>query len=496
MIRLNVRDVLDSTGAELVRGDLERPLWGVSTDTRTLRPGALWFALSGPRFDGNLFAREALEKGAGALVLKHPGDAPASVLSELAGDAALALLPGDAPIALVPDPRRALRDLGAWHRERLELPVIGITGSCGKTTTKDLVAQLLATRYEVVSSPRSFNNEVGVPLTLLQADERTQVIVSEIGTSGPGEIGSLCRVARPNVGVLTNVGRAHLAGLGSLEGVAMEKADLVAAIPRDGFVVLNADCRFTPLVASYACAPVTTFSIDGDGDLNATDLWFHSGGTTFQLGGHQIDSPLLGTHNVQNLLAALAVCRGLGLALDELLPAVALLRAGSQRLERRRLGGLTLLDDSWNANPDSARAAVRCLAGMDGYGRRVLVLGDMLELGVFAAEMHHRIGEEVASAGIDLFLPVGGLAKAAAAGALSGGMRPESVVHLGDADEAIRAVPELLREGDVVLVKGSRGMALERLVAKLADRFGLADVTLESQPKAAPRRAPEVVRGA
>lgn len=462
---LRVQDVLDSTGAQLQRGRADARLAGVGTDTRSLRPGELFLALSGPNFDGNLFAMEALEKGAGGLLLRATGGSPAPTLL------------GEAPVLLHRDPHRALADLAAWHRERLRIPVVGITGSCGKTTVKDLVRQLLSSCRRVVASPRSFNNAIGVPLTLLGAAPETEVLVAEIGTNQPGEIAALCRIARPTAGVVTNIGAAHLERLGSLEGVAREKADLVAAVPRDGFVVLNADCRFTPLVSSYASAPTRTFSVEGDGELDARELVFHSGGTTFRLHGAgpdsiELTSPLLGTHNVQNLLAALLVCRGLGLAFDDVLPEVSRLVGGRQRMERRELAGITLFDDSWNSNPDSARAAVRVLSGLHGFGRRVLVLGDMLELGEFAAEMHHRIGMEAAQAGVDLIVPVGELGRAAAAGALEAGLAPAAVVHLATTEEALERVPELLREGDVVLVKGSRGMALERLIGRLEGQLG------------------------
>ena len=224
-------------------------------------------------------------------------------------------------------------------------------------------------------------------------------------------------------------------------------------------------CIRDSLVSSYASAPTRTFSVEGDGELDARELVFHSGGTTFRLHGAgpdsiELTSPLLGTHNVQNLLAALLVCRGLGLAFDDVLPEVSRLVGGRQRMERRELAGITLFDDSWNSNPDSARAAVRVLSGLHGFGRRVLVLGDMLELGEFAAEMHHRIGMEAAQAGVDLIVPVGELGRAAAAGALEAGLAPAAVVHLATTEEALERVPELLREGDVVLVKGSRGLSL------------------------------------
>ncbi len=482
------QDVLDSTGALLVRGGagaLERRIQGVSTDTRTLKQGELFLALRGPNFDGNRFAAAAARAGAAGLLLEQ------NAAFEL--DA----VPPDLPVAVHGNPRRALADLAAWQRSTLSIPVVGITGSCGKTTTKNILRDLLARLFPVVASPSSFNNDVGVPHTILLADEKTRFLVVEMGTNHPGEIAALCRIARPTAGVVTNVGASHLEGLGSLEGVAREKGDLVASLPREGCCVLNADCRFTPVLRARTSARVITFSVGGGrvdtrppptlnvsgsgsasgapgalGDLHATDILFHSGGTTFRLDGYEVTSPLLGTHNVQNLLAALCVCVGLGIRLEDVLPGVASLAGGRQRMERFELEGLTVFDDSYNANPDSLRAAVRVLAGLHGFDRRILVLGDMLELGELAAELHHELGREAAAAGIDRLVLVGELSKAAAAGALEGGLPREAVAHVDTAEEAARVVGQIARERDVVLVKGSRRMRLEEVVRSLCASRG------------------------
>ena len=447
-------DVLAATGAELVSGSADVELRGVSTDTRTLRAGELYVALSGPNFDGNRFAQKAREAGAGALLLKGTNSGSETESDDVLFEHA--------------DPRRALGDLAAWHRSRLACPVIGITGSCGKTTVKNLRVQLVTDHRRTVGSPSSFNNDVGVPLTLFGADLDTELLVCEIGTNQPGEIAHLCRIARPTAGIVTNIGRAHLEGLGSVEGVAREKSDLLACLPSDGFAVVNLDGLHSDLLRASTSARVITTSVEGEGELNATDVWFHAGGTTFKLEGREVTSPLLGTHNVHNLLCALAACRGMGLSLDDVLPSVSRVSAGGQRMERVDLGDISLFDDTWNANPDSATASVRVLAGIHGHARRVLVLGDMLELGDVAPEEHHALGLEAAKCGIDLAIFVGDLARASAAGALEGGLAAERVIHVPDAGAAIDRVPELLESGDVVLVKGSRKVGLEALVQHLA----------------------------
>jgi UDP-N-acetylmuramoyl-tripeptide--D-alanyl-D-alanine ligase len=465
MIPTALRQLPDATGARLVAGDPERTFTGVSTDTRSLRPGDLFFSLSGPNFDGNAFAGAAVEKGAAGLVLRAEAGAPRPFAGgELRGT----------PTFVHPEPRRALAALAHWHRSRLACTVLGVTGSCGKTTTKNALVELLRVALglpepgAVIGSPSSFNNDVGVPHTLLLADETTRVLVVEMGTNGPGEIAALCRIARPNAGIVTTVGASHLEGLGSVEGVAREKGDLPAALPPAGFCVLNADSPWSAGLAARTRARVITFSVDGRGDLDARDVWFHPGGTTFRLDGRELTSPLLGLSNVQNLLAALAACEGLGLPRERCLAAVSRLAPAHRRLEPRVCGELTLIDDSYNANPESARASVRVLAGLHGYSRRVLVLGDMLELGRSAPELHHQVGALAARSGIDLLLVVGELAAATAAGALEGGLPAGRLVHLPTVEHALRAVPSLVRAGDVVLVKGSRRAGLERLVEQLA----------------------------
>ncbi|MCC7015279.1 MAG: UDP-N-acetylmuramoyl-tripeptide--D-alanyl-D-alanine ligase [Planctomycetes bacterium] len=436
----------------------------MSTDTRALRPHQLFLALSGPNFDGNAFAEHASRLGAGALLLRgRPGSS-------------LPHIPGDIPLVVHAEPRRALSDIATWHRRTLEIPVVGITGSCGKTTTKNILAQLLSTRMRTVASPNSFNNDIGVPHTLLLADATTQALVLEIGTNASGEIAQLCRVAEPTGGIVTMIGASHLEGLGSIEGVAREKSALLASLPSSGFAVINVDSRHADLLRAATRARVITVSVEGEGELNATQPLFHAGGTTFKLLGHEVTSPLLGVHNISNLLCALAACRGMGIDCIELLPAISQLKGGSRRMERHEVGHVVLFDDTYNANPESARAAVRFLAGLHGKGRRVLVLGDMLELGANAPELHHAVGRDAASAGIDLLVLVGELVRATAAGALEAGMNANRVVHLENADSATNEMGALLRQGDTVLLKASRRVGLDRVVDHLRARAHQARV--------------------
>jgi UDP-N-acetylmuramoyl-tripeptide--D-alanyl-D-alanine ligase len=454
-----IEQVVQATGAQLLCGSARAPARGVSTDTRTLREGELFLALCGPNHDGDRFAADALARGAAAVLVAKAG--PELVAAALGRGAA---------VLRHAQPRGALADLARWHRTQLHAQVVGITGSCGKTTTKTILQELLGSRLRSVASPQSFNNEIGVPHTLFLADALTEALVIEMGTNAPGEIARLCSIARPTGGILTNVGASHLAGLCSVEGVAEEKGQLLSALPAGGFCVLNADCPWSERLRPRSAARVIDFSLEGRGELNASDVVFEGGATTFRLEGRALTSPLLGLHNVQNLLAALAACRGLGLELDEVLPAVRHLKPAQRRMERHELAGLTLIDDSYNANPESARASVRVLSGMCGYRRRVLVLGDMLELGERAGEWHKRLGEFAAQSGIEVLLLVGPLSRATAAGALEAGFPLAQLHHCEDTDEALGRIGGLLGEGDVVLVKGSRRTGLDRLVTRLVGR--------------------------
>lgn len=479
-----IEDIVAAIGGELLAGEKRGSTMGLSTDSRQVAAGDLFVALSGPRFDGNTFAEAAIEAGAAALILRREE----GLLERLAP--ALAQRGTNAVAVIVhEDPRVALGALARWHRRRLGLPVVGITGSCGKTTTKNYLVQLLKRARQVVGSPLSYNNSVGVPLTLLAADASTEVLVAEMGSSGPGEIAELASLASPDIGVITGVGASHLEGLGSLEGVAIEKNELARALPADGLLIVHQDGRFRDLFVASTKAKVVTFGVDNgqrtEADLVATKLCFDGGRSVFELRGkglehlegREVTLPALGTHNVLNLLAALAVCRGLGIDLEVVLPAVAEIEGQSGRLERFELEGVVVIDDTYNANPESATAAVRVLAGIHGHARRVLVLGDMLELGGFAAELHHAVGRAAAAAGIDRLVLIGELARAAAAGALEGGM-PRSEVHHFETcalAEAASQAGQLFETGDLILVKASRGMQLETLVRHLRQRFAPAE---------------------
>ncbi len=456
MILFTVEDLRKATGAELLSGDPARDLHGVSTDTRSLSEASLFVALSGPNFDGNQFADAALERGAGALLLSGSAEDHESVLRDL--PAGVALLCHN-------DPRRALADLGAWHRSRLDIPVIGVTGSCGKTTTKNIVRDLLDRLFPVVASPSSFNNDIGVPLTLLNVPLGHHYVVCEVGTSSPGEIERLARICDPDVAVITSIGRAHLEGLGSIEGVACEKAQLMVHLRAGGLGVVPADApTLEPFLRSIPRDRLVSFGLDPASDVRVTGITSTGDGTLFSIndrGAYRVG--LIGSHNALNAACAVVVGRRFGLRDSEIAEGLATAAAPAMRLEMRKVGAVTIINDAYNANPDSMRAAIRTLAGITG-GRRVAVLGDMLELGSSCEAEHQALGESIDREPIaEIVIGVG-----AHAGSITTGLThrfPRSD------DAAIAEIVALVEPGDIVLLKGSRGVALERVASALVDRF-------------------------
>ncbi len=393
----------------------------VVTDSRDYCAGQCFFALKGENVDGHRVVGDALRKGAVGAVVR---------------DNVTRHIPEEGFLVRVPDPARALLQLAAEHRRRHAVKVVGITGSCGKTSTKDMLGKVLAAAMPTVSSLRSYNNHVGVPLTLFKIRPETRVAVVEIGSNAPGEVAALSEVAKPNLAIVTCVGQAHLAGLGSLKGVAREKSSVLAALPREGMAILNGDDVGCREMAKWAHVRSVMVRIDSEADWFATDLRFHGLGTSFLLRGQQrVTLPRLGSHNVYNALFTLAAATELGVEEDRVLSVLARTPPSQRRLECRRAGGVTVFDDTYNMNPDSARAALSVLAGLQG-GRRIIVFGEMLELGERAEELHYQLGEHVAGLGMDLLICVGGGASAIADGALASNMAPTLVHQVSDPTSA------------------------------------------------------------
>lgn len=438
---------------------------GAAIDSRAIRPGDLFFALPGTRSDGHRFLEAAAAAGASAAVVKS--------------GAPLGPVPAGLPLLEVDDPRRALGRLASFVRDRLGATVVGITGSNGKTTTREMVAEVLATLGPVVRSEKSFNNDLGVPLTILAADASTRFLVVEIGTNHPGEIAALSAMARPHVGLVTNIAEAHLGNFGSLRAIAEEKAALLAALPEDGAAVIPAGDAFADLLSSRAPCRICTFGrLDAPGADIATDVWGTAvrrtgrpRGVRFHLYGKmKVQLRLQGLHNAANGLAAVATGLLLGAGPVEIAAALGRVRAPALRLQRDSVGGVVLLDDSYNANPASMEAALDEMGATATHGRRVVILGDMGELGDLSEFQHRRIGRRAAAVA-DVLWCVGIQARWMAEEARAAGMAPDRI----HADDSVELAMEHLSftpaAGDTVLVKASRAAGLDRLASALRTRL-------------------------
>jgi UDP-N-acetylmuramoyl-tripeptide--D-alanyl-D-alanine ligase len=434
--------------ARAVSGSPSRPpgderVTGVSTDTRSIRPGQLFFALKGATYDAHDFLGEAFRKGACAAVVHREVDAPGLTLR-------------------VADTTEALGQLAAAYRMALGARVIGVAGSNGKTTTKEMIGHLLVPDRRVVRAQGSFNNIVGVPLTLFQADAATEVVVLEIGTNHPGEIARLGAVARPDVGVLVSVGAEHLEGLGSIEGVADEETSLFGHLRGGGHAVVHDDPR---ILSRLRLPPekVVTFGMGPGADLHPE----HVDGMRFFVRGVEFRLNLLGEWNIQNALAASAVAMLHGVPLAECARRLESFRPPKMRMERLELAGVTILNDAYNSNPESATRAVREFGRFGTRGRRVAVIGDMRELGPSSPAYHRELGALLAGSPVDVVVGVGRECRA-----LLEAVNGTKEKYGFDTVEDLRPrLADLIRPGDAVLLKGSRSIGLERLVKWMGERL-------------------------
>jgi UDP-N-acetylmuramoyl-tripeptide--D-alanyl-D-alanine ligase len=464
MIRATLAEVADAVGGALRPGvgrtghDAVLAATGAAVDSRAVRPGDLFFALPGEHTDGHRFVGQALAAGAVAAVV-------------LAGSPEAAR-----PLIEVPDPARALIDLARWARGRMDVTVIGVTGSTGKTCTKDLIAAVLSTARRVTASPASFNNEIGLPLTLLAADEHTEVLVCEMGARGPGHIRMLTEVARPQVGVVTNVGVAHLEMFGSAEAIGDAKAELPESLPAEGSAILNADDPVVRSFASRTAARAVLFGIAPDAAVRAEGIEVDrtTGRPSFELitpdGRASVTLAVPGEHMVWNALAAAAAGSVLGIPVGALAEALAEARVSAGRMSVTETAGrVRIVNDAYNANPTSMAAALRAARWMADGGRCIAVLGAMAELGLASAEEHERVGELAARLRVDELVVVGAGARLIAVGAEREGVEPERIHRCDGVEEAAALVRRLARAGDLVLVKASRVERLERVAEALTE---------------------------
>ncbi len=459
-VALSAAWVAGAVEGRVVSGDPGLAFEGVSIDTRTLAPGALYVAIRGERFDGADFAGAAIDAGAAGLLLP-PGRSRG--------------FPGAGAVIEAADTTRALQALGRAVRRASGAVVVAITGSAGKTTTKEVTAALLELRYRVVRNAGNLNNHIGLPLSLVDLRRRPEMAVVELGMNHAGEIRALVEMAEPDVRVWTNVGEAHLGFFASVDAIADAKAEILEGADARTVLVANADDD--RIVARAVAFPgrVVTFGLERPADVRAAAIEDHGvNGSVVRVaaGGREREFaiPLVGRGNVANVLAATAVALEYGVPLDAIADRVARLEAAAHRGEVLRLaGGVTVVDDSYNANPSATRRALDVLARSEG--RRVAVLGEMLELGARSVPLHEAVG--AAAGGLDLLITVGGdAAQALGEAAVRAGMARGAVRHAATSEEAAALAAGLVAPGDVVLVKGSRGIRTDRVVARLVAERG------------------------
>lgn len=446
MLKLSIAEIAGAAGGEIHLPAEEAGTvvpTGCSIDTRTMAAGDLFFALEGEHSDGHRFVPDAAAGGACGAVVARPVGGLSSSFAQV----------------VVESPLAALQKLAAHVRGLVNIPVIAVTGSNGKTTTKEMIAAVLSPGRRVHKNPGNYNNQIGVPLTILGLDEAAEVLVTELGSSHMGEIMELARWARPDVGVITNVGRAHIGLFGSLENVVREKTDLLRVLPPSGRGVVNADSPAVLQAAEKIDIDMVTYGIESACDFRATDIETAGGeGSTFRVGGARVTLKVPGLHSVYNALAAIAAGTLFDVGPGE--AARVLEEFEPVRVAIRREGGVTVIDDTYNANPDSVRAVVGVLEDLIAE-RRIFVMGEMLELGDFSTELHREVGNGVAAAGVDYFFGVGGAVRDAVDAARQAGMGEDRAGFFADKETASAFLSRFIKPGDAILVKGSRTTGMD-----------------------------------
>ena len=461
---LTIEEVLKATGGKLLQGRGNLLFQGVSTDSRTVAEGELFVALKGPRFDGHHYAVEALAKKAGGVLIEE----------DQVGDIRWNGYRSRAVIA-VKDTLSALGDMARDWRRKYGTPVVALTGSNGKTTTKEMIAACLGTTFPILKTEGNLNNLIGVPLTLLTLTEKERVVILEMGMNVPGEIRRLAEMAEPDVGLITNIQKVHLEGMGSLERLKEEKGELFRKMRRDGTILVNQDDpRVIDLARDYPGQKIT-FGIEHPAEVMAKEIRLRGAeGTSFTLileeEAMEIRLRLLGRQFVPNALCAMAIACLFGVEVKQAKEAIESLQPFPMRMEVVSLkGGKTLINDAYNANPYSMELALETLAEVKGKGRAIAVLGDMLELGSFTKEAHEQLGEKVSELSIDFLLALGEEAPIVVESAIRHGFPMERAKVMESYSEAVFQLRQMIQSGDWILVKGSRRMGMERIVEGLTE---------------------------
>ena len=447
--------IAGATGGTLLCGSPHAPARGICTDTREILPRQAFFAMAGPTHDGHDFLALAVASGAPVLVVER---APAGI-EQLGG----------AAVVQVANTERALLTLGARRRTWLDGQVAAVTGSYGKSTVKDMLASIMGSIGQCTAAPASFNNRIGVGRTLLATSRDDDSIVLEMGTNHPGEIAELAEAARPDLGVITSIGEVHLEGLGSLDGVREAKAEIIPHVQPDGVLVLNADDPLCASLAERYGGTVRTFGLTAAADVRAERVHSDAEGWRFDIGGWRCRVPSRGRHNVMNAAAAVCAAMAMGASLRSAALALEEFRPQKLRYEHVELGGVTFVRDCYNSNPPAMRAALKSFLLENVPGRKVVVCGDMLELGAEAPRLHREIGMELAASRADMLVAVGQHAAQLIDGWHRKSLPSQSALMFANAEHAWSPLWWELQPGDAVLLKGSRAVKLETITERIAE---------------------------
>jgi UDP-N-acetylmuramoyl-tripeptide--D-alanyl-D-alanine ligase len=467
---VRLAELVAATGGRLVaEGSQEVVIRRVVIDSRDVQPGDVFWALRGEHHDGHNFVEEAHRRGAAISVVQcRPAICQAAAVVEVA------------------DTLVALGDFARWYRQQHEALVIGVTGSVGKTTTREMLHAVLSITHAGSRSLKNFNNHIGLPLSLLQIQKEDEFAVLELGASHIGEIRDLCRLALPEVGVIPKVGLAHIEGFGSPNGVYEAKGELLEALPAHGFAVLGGDDDRLRLMAPRGACPVIFVGERDDCSVRGTEIEVGENRLGFRVGSDRFTVPVTGRHYLTSALCAVAVAREIGLTATQIAAGLRGFTPVAGRCVVQHIGDWTIIDDTYNANPTSMQAACRLLADWSGSGKRILVIGDMLELGDQAADYHTQLGRLAADAKLNLIVVLGEQAGHVIRGALSAGFKRHQLAECSDMAALTMVLDCSLDPGDVILVKGSRGMRMERVIEWLQQRAVLA--TTESNRQTESRR--------
>ncbi|SNX52792.1 UDP-N-acetylmuramoyl-tripeptide--D-alanyl-D-alanine ligase [Thermoanaerobacterium sp. RBIITD] len=454
MIDLKIEEIIKAVNGELLSGDLNTTINGISTDSRTIKEGELFIPLKGEKFNGEEFLEKALQKGSAALTesVENKGKY-------------------DKPIILVRDTKDSLHKLATFYRKKFKIPFIAITGSSGKTTTKDMIYAVLSKKYNVLKTEGNYNNEIGLPLTIFRLKKEHSIAVVEMGMSGFGEIRKLKNIAMPDIAVYTNIGVAHIEKLGSRENILKAKSELVEDFKCGNTIVLNADDDMLIKLLNKNGVEYYTYGIN-NGDYKAYGIVSMENGVKYKalIDNDEMDIELCipGRHNVYNSLAAICIGIKFGVNKEDIEEALRDFRPGAMRLNITDVKNIKIINDAYNANPGSMRAAISVLKYFNNR-RKIAVLGNMLELGEYSNIGHEEIGEYVKESNIDILITIGDLARKIAEGALKKGMSSINVFVCNDNKEAIDKLKNIMKKNDVYLIKGSRGMKMEEIVKFLQE---------------------------